>query len=312
MDLSQRIIRTAIDWSAADLLLADYLAGRFTYRSKAQWCERIASGEITVNGKIVSPETRLKLHDLLEYRPGDIVEPPASLDYRIVFEDEKLLVIDKPGNLCMHPAGPFFKHTLWHLLCSKYGAIHFVNRLDRETSGLLLAAKDPRTAKKLAGSIAAKNYLVIVHGEFPEEFDADGFLSSANSVIRKKRKFTSVMPQSPPFESARTLFRRISVSNGLSLLEAQLFTGRTHQIRATLASLGYPVAGDKLYGQDETFYLKQKNDELSDADREKLMISRQALHSADLIFTHPETGKIYRLSSELPDELQKLIAKHKI
>ncbi len=307
MDLSQRIIRTSIDWSGANLILADYLAGRFTYRSRSEWCERIVSGEITLNGLTVSPETRLALHDQLEYRPGDIVEPPADLDYRIIYEDEQIAVIDKPGNLCMHPAGPFFKHTLWHLLCSKYGNIHFVNRLDRETSGLLLAAKDPKSAKRLSKSITAKRYQVIVHGNFPENLSAAGFLQSANSIVRKKRRFIFEMPDAPPFENAGTDFRKIAFANDLSLVEATLHTGRMHQIRATLHSLGYPVAGDKLYGLDENFYLKQRNGELSADDRQKLLISRQALHSSFLEFIHPATGEKIAFSAALPDELSQLM-----
>ena len=309
MDLSQRVIRSSIDWSGAGITLADYLAGRFTYRSKDEWCKRIASGEIMLNDKIVSPETILALHDKIEYRPADIAEPPADLDYRIVYEDDTTLVIDKPGNLCMHPAGPFFKHTLWHLLCSRYGNIHFVNRLDRETSGLLLAAKDAATAKKLSKSVLKKKYLVLAHGEFPEELEAEGFLLSANSVVRKKRRFQYDMPDAPPFESARTFFRKLDFVNGLSVIEAELFTGRMHQIRATLFSLGYPVAGDKLYGLDENFYLKQRSDELTESDREKLLLSRQALHSAYLEFTGISGEKLF-FSSPMPDDMKKLITEN--
>lgn len=307
MDLSQRIIRTSIDWSGNGLTLIDFLSGRFTYRSKEEWITRINSGEITLNNKIVPPETLLVLHDCVEYRPEDIEEPPADLDYRIVFEDEFLLVIDKPGNLCMHPAGPFFKHTLWHLLCSKYGTIHFVNRLDRETSGLLLAVKEPKLAKQLAKSVSFKRYLAVVHGEFPEELLAEGFLVDANSVVRKKRKFVSQMPDNPPFESAKTAFVRQKYVNGMSLVEATLFTGRMHQIRATLFSLGFPVAGDKLYGPDERFYLKQSSGELSADDRAKLLISRQALHSAELEFIHPQSKEKLVFNSPLPAELQSLL-----
>lgn len=307
MDLSQRIIRSSIDWSGANLKLADYLAGRFTYRSRTEWCARIASGEITLNGKIADAETILQLHDQIEYRPQDITEPPADLDYRTVFEDDTLLVIDKPGNLCMHPAGPFFKHTLWHLLCSKYGNIHFVNRLDRETSGLLLAAKDPKTAKKLAKSITGKKYMVIVHGDFPETLAADGFLLSANSIVRKKRKFTAQMPDDPPFESSSTHFRKLSSANGLSLVEATLFTGRMHQIRASSFSLGFPVAGDKLYGLDETFYLKQRTGELTAEDQQKLLLPRQALHSAFLEFIHPASGEKVSFSAPMPEDMQNLL-----
>lgn len=306
-ELNTRIIRSSVDWSCAGLLLADMLAGRFTYRSKAEWCQRIESGEITVNALPARPEQPLQLHDIIEYRPGDIVEPAAQLDYRVVFEDESLLVIDKPGNLCMHPAGPFFKNTLWHLLATTCGDIHFLNRLDRETSGLLLAVKEPKLAKQLAKSVSFKRYLAVVHGEFPEELLADGFLVDANSVVRKKRKFVSQMPDNPPFESAKTAFVRQKYVNGMSLVEATLFTGRMHQIRATLFSLGFPVAGDKLYGPDERFYLKQSSGELSADDRAKLLISRQALHSAELEFIHPQSKEKLVFNSPLPAELQSLL-----
>jgi 23S rRNA pseudouridine955/2504/2580 synthase/23S rRNA pseudouridine1911/1915/1917 synthase len=305
MDLSRRIIRTSIDWSGDKLALADFLAGRFTYRSKAEWCERINSGEITLNGTVVSPETVLALHDQIEYRPGDIVEPPADLDYRIVFEDEKILVIDKPGNLCMHPAGPFFKHTLWHLLCSKYGDIHFINRLDRETSGLLLAAKDPESARSFArkDNFYAKVYQVLVHGRFDKTVNAAGFLHPAGGVIRKRRAFSYDRPEFPPFESASTHFIPLRTGEKFSLLRAELDTGRRHQIRATLCSLGFPVVGDKLYGVDEKFYLKQKDESFTDEDRQKLLISRQALHATELSFTLPGTTEIMSFTSPLPAEL---------
>ena len=171
----QRIIRTAVDWSSAGLLLADFLAGRFTYRSQEEWCVRINSGEITLNSSPVSPEYRLELHDVIEYHPQDIPEPPARTDYRIIHEDDDILVIDKPGNLCVHPSGPFYKNTLWFLLRQNYPQIHFINRLDRETSGLLLAAKNSSIASAIAakGSVSGKSYLVIVHGRFTEPYKAE-------------------------------------------------------------------------------------------------------------------------------------------
>jgi 23S rRNA pseudouridine955/2504/2580 synthase/23S rRNA pseudouridine1911/1915/1917 synthase len=305
--LERRKVRSTIDWSCCGQTLLNYLVSRFPYRDSGGWRQVIESGEITVNGRLEAPEKILQLHDQVEYQPKELPEPPAEMHYKIVFEDPDLLVIDKPGNLCVHPAGPFFKHTLWHMLCSKYGEIHFVNRLDRETSGLLLAAKDPKTAKLLAKSVAAKRYKVIVHGEFPESADAEGFLLSANSIVRKKRRFVKDMPENPPFESCRTRFVRECFNGTLSLLQAELFTGRMHQIRATLFSMGFPVAGDKLYGMDERFYLKQRSGELTDADREILMIPRQALHSAELEFIHPDNREKMTFSSPLPTGLHDLL-----
>ena len=303
--LSTRIVRTSIDWSSAGLRLADLLAGRFTYRTREEWIERIAAGEITVNNIAPDPEQILNIHDMIEYRPAELPEPPAVLDYKIVYEDDHFLVIDKPGNLCMHPAGPFFKHTLWHLLCSKYGDIHFINRLDRETSGLLLAAKDPESARSFArkDNFYAKVYQVLVHGRFDKTVNAAGFLHPAGGVIRKRRAFSYDRPEFPPFESASTHFIPLRTGEKFSLLRAELDTGRRHQIRATLCSLGFPVVGDKLYGVDEKFYLKQKDESFTDEDRQKLLISRQALHATELSFTLPGTTEIMSFTSPLPAEL---------
>ena len=317
MDLSRRIIRTSIDWSGANLLLADYLAGRFTYRSRDEWCERIASGEITLNGQIVPPETRLALHDLIEYRPGDIIEPPADLDYHIVYEDDMILVIDKPGNLCMHPAGPFFKHTLWHLLCSKYGNIHFVNRLDRETSGLMIAAKDGETAGKLSTTLPDmfKCYNTVVHGTFPESMTAEGYLiTDTFSPIRKKQRFVSNNEVKNGFElpekavEVKTQFDLIKSNGKFSLVNAVLQTGRMHQIRATLCSLGYPVTGDKLYGVNEQFYRKLALDTLNADDRRELVLDHQALHCCEISFIHPVSEQKITLHSPVPEEFTQLTA----
>ena len=230
--LDQRIIRTTCDWSCAGQELVNYLASRFTYRTREEWLSRIDSGEITLNGKKTAPEHRLELHDQIEYRPQDITEPEADLNYSIIFEDENYLVVNKPGNLCVHPAGPFFKHTLWHLLASKYGEIHLASRLDRETSGLLLAAKNKAAASKMAKKsiITQKKYLAVVHGNFISGIEARGFLvSDTGSAIRKKRKFVFDMPQNgEKFESAHTTLEPVRSNDSFSLVSAIAHTGRTH------------------------------------------------------------------------------------
>ena len=291
--LERRKVRSAIDWSCCGQTLLNYLVSRFSYRDSAAWRQVIESGEITVNGRQEPPEKILQLHDQVEYQPKELPEPPAEMHYKVVYEDRDLLVIDKPGNLCVHPAGPFFKHTLWHMLCSKYGEIHFINRLDRETSGLMIAAKNKETAAKFTGKerIRKKVYTVLVHGFFDKSVLARGFLAKDyNSSIRKKRHFHLTEPQGP-CESAETLLEPLKSNGGFSLVRATLFTGRMHQIRATLCSLGYPVAGDKLYGPDEELYLKQKTDSITENDWKKLIFKRQALHASQLIFEHPVTGE---------------------
>ena len=304
----ERIIKTGVTWNGEGLTLAHYLAGRFTYRSLEEWNQRIKAHELTVNGELVEPDYVLKLHDVIEYRPGDIEEPPANMDYKIVFEDEHLLVIDKPGNLCVHPSGPYFKHTLWYLLKERYGDIHLVNRLDRETSGLLIAAKNPKCAATLAKmqNDIRKIYLVMVHGEVPEHFTAKGFLfDDAASNVRKKRKFAP--GERPPagalkIESSWTEVTCLEQKEGFSLAAAELKTGRMHQIRATMFSSGFPVVGDKLYGKDENLFLKLRTDSLTQEDKELLLLPCQALHSAQLAFTHPVTKEELLFTSSLPEE----------
>ena len=312
-NLQQRIIKSSVTWNNEGMMLLNYLASRFTYRNLAEWQERIDNGEITVNGNFSLPEYRLKLHDIIEYRPRDIVEPDADLNYRIIYEDEQLLVVEKPGNLCVHPAGPFFKHTLWHLLCTKYGNIHLLSRLDRETSGILLAAKTAQIAAKMQSKKyppIRKSYLAAVHGSFTEKFNTPGWLiSNPQNLIRKKRIFTTERPDdAQKIESAHTVLEPVTTANGFSLVKAYPITGRMHQIRATLCSLGFPLCGDKLYGLDETMYLRQSHDELTDDDWKKLLISRQALHSAEVDFQHPCSGEQLHFESTLPQELANLFA----
>lgn len=308
-DLAHRVIRSSVDWSGNGLRLDDYLAARFTYRSCGEWRERIVRGEIMVNDAPARPEQLLALHDKLEYFPGDLPEPEAELSYRVAYEDEELLIVDKPGNLCVHPSGPFFRHTLWHLLCTKYGKIHLVNRLDRETSGLLIAAKNPKAAAKL-GSPAwpvKKEYLALVFGRFSERIEAYGFLlRDTSSAVRKKRRF--VFGSRPPegaleVESARTVLIPELCGTKGSLVRALPETGRLHQIRATLFSLGYPLFGDKLYGPDDSLYCKLRAGGITAEDYAKLIVPRQALHSAKLEMRHPTTNELIHAESPLPEEL---------
>ncbi|MCQ2377909.1 MAG: RluA family pseudouridine synthase [Victivallaceae bacterium] len=301
-----RIVKTAIRWDADNLPLLVFLAGRFTYRDAGEWRRLIDDGTVTVNREKCAPDRILHLHDIVEYRPGELPEPPAELSYRTLYEDDALIVVGKPGNLCVHPAGPFFKHTLWYLLRARYGNdIHFVNRLDRETSGAMIVARRPGIAAALETAPAEKTYRAVVHGDFPAEIDAHGFLfRDPASLVRKKRRFAVRAPENVRAETAETFLKKIGGNGNFSHLEIILGTGRMHQIRATLLALGHPVVGDKLYGLDEAFYLRQKNDALSDDDRAKLILTRQALHSYRIRFRHPETREEIEILAPEPEEFR--------
>ena len=315
----QRRAAAKVPPQGADKTLLSYLSGRFNYHSSEEWRSRILQGELSINEAVCTdPERILQAGEMLEYHPAQLIEPAVRKDYKIVYEDEFLLVIDKPGNLPVHPAGPYFAHTLWALLKeSGYENIHFVNRLDRETSGLMIAAKDGETAGKLSTTLPDmfKCYNTVVHGTFPDSMTAEGYLiTDTVSPIRKKQRFVSNNEVKNGFElpekavEVKTQFTIIKSNGKFSLVNAVLQTGRMHQIRATLCSLGYPVTGDKLYGVNEQFYRKLALDTLTADDRRELVLDRQALHCCEISFIHPVSEQKITLHSPVPEEFTQLTA----
>ena len=314
-----REVRFPIPEKDAGKSLAGFLAGRFTYHTEEEWRGLIREGRVKVNGASAEAERLLSAGDALSYDVSGMPEPPVDAAFRMVSDDSQLLVIDKPGNLPCHPSGRYFNHTLWALLKERCGLASpvFVNRIDRETSGLVLVAKTPEAAHNLQKQFAAhtvtKRYTVLVEGEFPERLDAAGWLAhDPHSVIRKKRRFIPATepgenPVSPEgAEWAETAFERERLCGGLSVVTALPRTGRLHQIRATLRSLGYPVVGDKLYGVDETLFLRFCDGALTADDHARLRLSRQALHAGALRFRHPRFGAWTEMTAPLPPDMAAL------
>jgi len=313
-----RTITFTIRQKDAGDTLEGFLTRRFTYHPAPEWRRLIREGRVGVNGASASPGRPLADGDVLSYDASGLPEPPVDTAFSVVADDAAMLVVDKPGNLPCHPGGRYFHHTLWAGLKTRLGLTSpvFVNRLDRETSGLVLVAKTPTAAaslrKQFAERTVVKRYTVIVEGVFPERLDAAGWLvSDPHSAIRKKRRFVSAAPATPAPEEgaewAETAFVRERVGGGISVVTALPRTGRLHQIRATLWSLGYPVTGDKLYGVDETMFLRFCEDTLTVADGERLRVRRQALHAGGLRFRHPRSGTAVDVTAPLPADMAALL-----
>jgi RluA family pseudouridine synthase len=302
----------------AGLPVVEFLSRRFTYHNRKEWKDLILAEKLLLNQYPTLPATLLAAGDTLEYIIPDGPEPPVDTRLSIIFEDEDLIAVDKPADLPCHPAGRYFRHTLWSLIKTELSlpTVFLVNRIDRETSGVVLLAKSSKSAhycsRQFESHQVYKRYLALVEGQFPSgKIKARGYLlHDADSPVRKKLRFypaesSATLPASG--KNCTTLFSKTKSRKGISQVEAIPETGRPHQIRATLCCLGYPVVGDKIYGVDDGIFLRFINNSLNDHDRQRLRLSRQALHSAELHIRHPYTKKPLRFKAPLPLDMQNLI-----
>ena len=304
----KRIIRSSPGTEGKNQRLDCWLASRFTYRSRSEWQSAVRKGEILLNGSVSRPARILHGDETIDFLVPDHPEPSVRSDFRILAEFPQYIAVEKPGNLPVHPSGCFFNHTLLMLLRRSFGELYPVNRLDRETSGIVLFARNSGAAAKLSAALAArevrKKYIVYVHGVFPfETLRAVGWLfPDLDSSIRKKRRFSYGKPLDGDAENCDSEFILMSGKMPISKLKCILHTGRFHQIRATLFSLGFPVVGDKLYGLDDGIFDRFADGRMTESDKETLIIDRQALHAYELEMTDPFDGKWKKFSSPIPSE----------
>ncbi|MFZ4397919.1 MAG: RluA family pseudouridine synthase [Kiritimatiellia bacterium] len=320
----RRQIRTVIPVERAGGAVLEFLSERFTYHAREAWLERMAEGRLTVNQQRVAPDHCLVAGDVLAYDASDIPEPPMDDRVALVHCDDELVVVDKPGNLTCHPGGRYFNHTLWALLKTRHGIADptFVNRIDRETSGLVVVARTPLAARKLRAQFASrtveKRYLALVEGAFPAACTAAGWIvPDYTGEVLKKRRFVRVEdgradpaeppglmpPPHPDAQWAMTEFRLRETYGPISFIEAWPHTGRLHQLRVTLQTLGFPLVGDKMYGVDPGVFLRFCRDAQTPEDLARMRLRRQALHAAGLRFRHPRTHEELVFNLQLPEEM---------
>jgi 23S rRNA pseudouridine1911/1915/1917 synthase len=288
-------------------------------RSKIQ--KLIEGMLVKVNGESVKPSYQVQPNDLIEAsipiapRPDEI--EPEEIPLNIVYEDKFLIVVNKPAGMVAHPAYANYTGTLVNALLhysQKLSRVNLpgrpgiVHRIDKDTSGLLVVAKDEWTHAKLAEQFSKhsieREYWAVAWGRFKEK---KGEINS--NIARSKsdrKKFTAVKSDG---KTAVTFFEVLKEFDFTSLVKINLKTGRTHQIRVHLSSIGHPIFGDPTYGGRNVLFGSTLPKIKSRVENLLNIMPRQALHAKTLGFIHPNTKEFLRFDSELPEDMNMLLKK---
>jgi 23S rRNA pseudouridine1911/1915/1917 synthase len=296
--VSAQSIELTVPEDAGGMRLDRFLSGPLGSRAQAQLL--IESGQVEVDGRRrpkrhpVSPGELITVRETVPSPAKTPVDRPAP--FAVAYEDEYLLVVDKPAGVVVHPARGHRTGTLAQALEGRSAGgeepwrTGIVHRLDRDTSGLLVVAKDDSVHRALKASLTARTlrreYLTLVEGHLEAR---TGTIDAPIGRHRRDRVLMSIDTDEP--RPARTHFELERLLPRVSLLRVVLDTGRTHQIRVHLAAIGHPVCGDPQYGAPGEYGL-----------------TRQFLHAARLSFPHPVTGALVDVRSELPEDLQRALA----
>lgn len=289
-------------------------------RSKIQ--KLIDAGLVLVNSKTVKASYQVNPGDFVDVTipiaPRPDVNEPEEIPLNIIYEDDYLLVVNKEAGMVAHPAYSNYTGTLVNALLhhvknlsnlNEPGRPGIVHRIDKDTSGLLVVAKDDWTHAQLALQFSRhdieREYWTVVWGKMKQK---KGEITS--NIVRSKqdrKKFTATMKEEG--KTAHTFFEVLKEFDFASLLKINLKTGRTHQIRVHLSSVNHPVFGDAVYGGREIVYGSELPKIKSRAKNLLEIMPRQALHAKTLGFIHPHTKEFVRFDSELPEDMQLLIEK---
>ncbi len=284
--------------------------------SRSRLQDLVRKGAVLVNGREVKTSYRLKDGDLVRVTipsPEPLALPAQDLPLRVVYEDSHLIVVDKAAGMVVHPAvghqdGTLVNALLFH--CGDLAGIGgvqrpgIVHRLDQDTSGLLVVAKDDFTHQGLAAQFRehsiARRYTALAYGRLLPV--SGSFVSEIGRHPRHRKKMASVPSGGKP---ARTNYRvlRYFPQALCSLVSLELETGRTHQIRVHLSEAGYPLVGDRVYGQKGA----RRRSEQTPALKLLSAFPRQALHAGHLGFVHPVRGEYLEFDSPLPDDFHNLL-----
>lgn len=308
-DRPHRVLNVAPDH--AGWRLDAYLSARFSSWSRTAVQKAIKRGEVLVDARRAKASLKLEAHDVLRiftkgYAPDG---PPPPLP-PILFEDERLMVINKPPGLLAHPAGDRFAYAVIGLMKDARPGfrVDLCHRLDRDTSGVMVLSKDLDANTHVKAQLRErsahlqKTYLALVRDTVDwEEQDVRAPIGDRlDTEIRLRRGVTDDgLP-------ARTVFSTVQRLDGHTLVRCALHTGRTHQIRIHLEHIGHPILGDKVYGQPDRVFLEWHEQGATEFVRARAGFPRQCLHAWKLRLRHPD-GSVLDLEAPLPADMQSLV-----
>ena len=231
---------------------------------------------------------------------------------QVIFEDEDLLIVDKPGGMVCHSAQRPGYGSLAEWLREHGVTIpRMINRLDRETSGLVVVAKNADAARTLGNAVLRrqieKEYLAICWGELKQD---RGVIDEPIAVSQTSAVYTRRVVDAATGKPSRTEFAVEKRLRGFTVARLTPRTGRAHQLRVHMAWLGHPIVGDKVYGPDETLYLQFIKDGVTKPMLDKLLLPRHALHAERVCFLHPRTRQRCSFHSPPPDDMKMFIEEH--
>jgi len=318
VEIRENTYQFVVPQHQAKIRLDKYLCEIFTTISRSYLQKLIEESFITVNGKSAKASHLILPSEKIEVtfpKPKISEIQPENIPLTIVYEDENLLVINKSAGMVVHPAygnmtGTMVNALLYHCrTLSGIGGVKrpgIVHRLDKDTSGLLVVAKDDYTHQQLSLQFSnrtiEREYFAIVWGAFSEP---SGRIESL--LTRSTRDRTKIVSTKNRGKHAVTHFQVLDYYNPVSLIFLKLETGRTHQIRVHLSSMGHPVVGDATYGGRNKQIIPLNQQQKKTALEILRLMPRQALHAKMLGFSHPVTNKFLAFNSDLPSDIQELI-----
>lgn len=312
-----------VDAGQTPIRIDKYLAQRLTHLSRSRLQLAIETGLITVDGGTTRPSQKVRPGQIIQVRlpyppPLDLTPEPIPLE--IVYEDEYLIVVNKPAGMSCHPGAGVYSGTLlnallYHLQGQPLPASEtnlarpgLVHRIDKDTTGLLVIAKEERTyyglAKQFFDHTARRRYWALVWGSPSQD---KGTITAHIGRDPYQRKKYRAFPDASQGKHAITHWRIVERFSIASWIECQLETGRTHQIRVHLSHIGHPLVGDKTYGGDRpripllSSHIAQRSHQLLS------YMPRQALHAYLLGFCHPITGEEIDFTAPMPDDFAKAV-----